>query len=388
MEPDANNGGFSLGKAVLWLVVLVLIVGGFVLYGSSGSAKKETIKIGVLLPLTGDAAAYGVPAKNMVELAVDEINKAGGVGGQSLELVIEDSKCNGDDAATSTSKLINEDKVQVIIGGFCSSESLAAVPIATEKKVALFSPGSSSPKLTGAGAYFFRNYPSDASQGEVLATIAATDKKWKRVGVIQEQTDAARDIADGFSKTFTALGGTTVKEEFASGTTDFKSVVTKMKAAKLDALFVDVQAPAVTALIFKQIDEQKWKPALLISGAVSGDAKTVADHKTLLEGALAAEFGVGSNSTQFAAALAAYQTKYGSEASYQSYAQTEYDAVYMVRDALLAVGNDGTKIAEWSRTVKDWIGASGKVTIKTDGDRDGGYVAKVIKDGKVELYQK
>ncbi len=386
MEPNAN-GGFSLGKAIGLLVLLVLVVAGIVLYGSSG-AKKETIKIGLLLPLSGDAAAYGVEAKNIDELAIEEINKAGGVGGKQLELVVEDSKCDTDAAATSTSKLINEDKVQVIIGGFCSSETLAAVPLATEKKVALLSPGSGSAKLTGASAYFFRNYPSDAAQGEILAVVAATDKKWKKIGVLQEQADYARDISDGLSKKFTELGGTVVKEEFASNATDFKSAVTKMKAAKLDALFIDAQTPATAALVLKQIGEQKWKPALLLSGAVLGDPKMVLENKMILEGALAAEFGVAQANPQFAAVLTAYQTKYGSEAPYQSYAQTGYDAVYMVRDALLAVGNDGTKIAEWFRTVKDWDGASGKITIKTDGDRDGGYVAETVKDGKVELYQK
>ncbi len=387
MEPNAN-GGFSLGKAILWLVVLVLIVGSFVLYGSSGSAKKDAIKIGVLLPLTGDAASFGEPARKMIELAVEEINKTGGVGGQPLELVVEDSKCNGSDAATSTSKLINEDKVQVIIGGFCNSETLAAVPLVTEKKVTLLSPASGSAQLTGASAFFFRIYPSDAVQGEVLATISSTDKKWKKVGILQEQTDYARDIYDGFSKTFTALDGTVVKEEFASNATDFKSVVTKMKSAKLDALFIDAQTSATAALVLKQIEEQKWKPVILLSSAVSGDPKTILENKTMLEGALAAEFGVTLNGAQFAAALTAYQTKYGNESPYQSYAQTEYDAVYMVRDALVAVGNDGTKIAEWFRMVKDFDGASGKITIQADGDRDGGYVAKTVKDGKVELYQK
>ena len=86
--------------------------------------------------------------------------------------------------------------------------------------------------------------------------------------------------------------------------------------------------------------------------------------------------------------ISAYKAKYGSEPPYQSYAQTEYDALFIVRDALLAVGNNGAKIANWSRKIKGWDGASGKITILSSGDRDGGHVPKIIKGGKVVLYSK
>jgi len=390
MEPEAGNGnGSSVVKTVIWLVVLILIVGGLVVYGNKGGEKKEVvkepIKIGVMVPLTGDAAVYGEPARNIYSIAVEEINADGGIDGRPIELVIEDSKCNGKDATSAAQKLINVDKVQVIIGGFCSGESIAATPVATEAKVALFSPGSSSPDLTGISPYFFRNYPSDASQGKILAEVAY-GKGWKTVGLLQEQTDYALGINKTFSATFEALGGKLVKEETTSSNTDFRSQLTKLKSAKADAIFIDTQTPALSERIFKQMQDLKWTPALIINDATAGDTKTIAAYATLLEGGITAEFGVDTANPKFQHLLSAYTAKYGgTELPYQSYGQTEYDAVYMLKDAIASVGYNGEKIAGWSRTVKDWEGASGNITIEASGDRAGGHAAKVIKGGKVEL---
>lgn len=391
MEPEAQGNGSSVRKTIIWLVVLVLIVGGLVVYGSKGGddkevASKEPIKIGVLAPLTGDGAVYGEPARNLYQMVVDDINAAGGINGQTLTLVVEDGKCNGKDATSAVQKLIEVDKVQVIVGGICSGETIPSVAIAEAKKVVMFSPGASSPDLTGISPYFFRNYPSDAAQGRVLAEVAFNQKKWKTVAFLQEQTEYAVGIYKSFSSTFEALGGKVIKEETASGSTDFRSQLTKLKAAKADALFVDTQTPAMSARVFKQMQDLKWKPAILLNDVTGGDPATVAEYKDLLEGALTAQVLSDESNPKLQKMATDYVAKYGAEVPYKSsYAPTEYDALYIIRDAILAVGYDGEKIAQWSRTIKDWDGASGKVTIESTGDRIGGHTAEVIKDGKAEV---
>ncbi|OHA20522.1 MAG: hypothetical protein A2849_00830 [Candidatus Taylorbacteria bacterium RIFCSPHIGHO2_01_FULL_51_15] len=389
MEPEAQGSGTSLIKTVLWLVVLILIVGGLIIYGKKGGeekeASKEPIKVGVMLPLTGDGAPYGEPARNVYLLATEEINTAGGVSGQPLELIIEDSKCNGKDATSAAQKLINIDKVQIILGGFCSSESIAATPVAAAAKVALFSPGSSSPDLTGISPYFFRNYPSDASQGKVLAE-AAVAKGWKKVAFLQEQTDYALGVFKAFSARFTELGGTIIKEEVPSNTIDFRSVLSKLKTANADAFFLDPQTLPVAERVFKQMQDLKWKPVLMFNDVVGGAPETLATYKDLMEGALTAEFTADPNNPKFTKLLAEYKTKYGVDLLYaSSYGPTEYDAVYLIKTGIEAVGNNGEKFAVWSRTVKDWEGASGKTTIGADGDRIGGHTLKIVKDGKAEV---
>ena len=389
MEPQTGSG--SAMKYVVWLIVLALVVWGVVSYSGKGETApvKETgpIKIGVLLPMTGDAASYGEPARNVYQLAVEEINKAGGVDGRSLELIVEDSKCNGKDATNAAQKLINVDKVAIVLGGFCSGESIAATPVAEAAKVALFSAGSSSPDLTAISQYFFRNYPSDASQGKVLAEAAYTTKGWKKVALLQEQTDYSLGVYKAFSETFEGLGGTIVKEEAASSVTDFRTQLTKLKAAKADALFIDTQTPAVSERILKQLQDLNWKPALIFNDVTGGAPETLGAYKALVEGAISAEFTADPSNAKFAKLTADYKAKYGAELPFQSYGQTEYDAVYMIRDGILAVGNNGEKFAAWGRSVKDWDGASGKVTIGANGDRIGGHTLEVIKNGKAERYQ-
>jgi len=376
----------STVKAIIWLAaVLIVLVAAYYFIGRP--TEGEVIKVGFIGPLTGDAASYGEPERNVVQLAIEEINGAGGVKGKKLEVIYEDGKCNGKDAANAMQKLVSVDKVKVVLGGFCSSESLAAVPIAQENKVFLLSLGSSSPDLTGISTFFARTYPSDASQGAVLAEVAFNQKKWKTVAFVQEQLDYPLGIYKAFSANFEKLGGKVFKEEFPEGTTDFRSVLTKLRAAKPDAVFVDTQTPAAAERVLKQIKDLKWRPMLLISDAVSGHKETVEKNADLLEGALAAEFGVDPTNPKFDQLAKAYQVKHNTELPFQSYSQTEYDGVYMVKDAIEAVGYDAEKIAEWFRTVKDWSGASGLVTIGDDGDRDGGHVPKIIVKGKVEKLQ-
>ncbi len=378
-----------------WIGIIAIVILGIVVWGiaSLGSQNTDTgtgpLKIGVILPLTGDAAAYGEPLQNVTQLATDEINAAGGVNGRPMQLIIEDGKCTGQDAANAAQKLVNVDKVQVIIGGFCSGESLAAEPVAAQAKVAMISPGSSSPKLTGIGPYFVRNYPSDATQGTVLANIAYNDKGWKTVAVIQEQTDYAAGIASVFSGAFSKLGGQAPIEQFPTETNDFRSLLSKVKGENPDAVFVVVQTPAVGQRIFTQMQQLGWTPHLLVSDIIPGDPDTVSKYSSLLNGTLAAEFGVDPTNPKFSGLLSSYKAKFGVDMPFQSYGQTVYDSVYLVADAIKAVGYNGTKIANWLHTdVQNWQGAAGSVTIGSNGDPVTGHKPEVITGGKVEPYVK
>jgi ABC-type branched-subunit amino acid transport system substrate-binding protein len=105
-----------------------------------------------------------------------------------------------------------------------------------------------------------------------------------------------------------------------------------------------------------------------------------------LEGTLAAEFGTDASNTKFSTMLANYKQAYGADMPFQSYGQTEYDAVYLVRDAINAVGYDGQKIAGWSRQINNWQGASGSVTIQQNGDPTSGHRPEIIKGGQVLPY--
>ncbi|HEY4493732.1 MAG TPA: ABC transporter substrate-binding protein [Candidatus Paceibacterota bacterium] len=368
-------------KAIVWLIVIVVVIwAGWALLDKAPEAEAGPIMIGFIGPLTGDAAAYGEPERDVVALAVEEINAAGGINGRQISVIYEDGKCDGTASASAAQKLVNVDKVQAIIGGFCSSESLAAVPIAAAGKVFLFSPGSSSPDLTGINQFFARNYPSDASQGRVMADVLYA-KGMRNVAFIQESKDYPLGIFKAFQARFAELGGEVVKEEFPTDSTDFRTSLTKLKAGKPDALFVDAQTPAAADRILQQVQELGWKTQILLNDAAS-DPALITKYAKLLEGAMFAEFGYDATNSKFAALATAYKAKYATDLPWQSYSQTYYDSVYILAEGIKAVGYEGEKLATWVRTVKDWPGASGNVSIGSDGDVVGGHSARVIMDGK------
>lgn len=373
-------------KWILGIVVLAIIV--WVGMSISDKAPEETgpIKIGFIGPLTGDAAAYGEPARNVTRIAVDEINAAGGIDGRMLEVIYEDGKCNGPDAVGAAQKLINVDGVKVIIGGFCSGESLAVEPVTTAAGVFLISAGSSSPDLTGVSSLFARTCPSDAGQGETLADIVYNDKKWEKVAVMQEQTDYAVGLFGSFNTFFAALGGQSLKEEFPSTQTDFRTSLTKLKAQDPDALLLALQTPAMAERILQQAQELGWDIPLILPDSVIGDRELVANNAAQFEGAIGAEFGIDLKNPKFQKLSTTYRERYGEEMPLPNYGQTEYDAVYLLADAIDSVGYDAKEIADWIRGIEDWNGASGDVTIGENGDRIGGHVAKIVQGGKVELY--
>lgn len=375
---------FLLGFAAL---SLALVGAGCAWLNSGGdSGEAGPIKIGFIAPLTGDAATYGEPAKNIVAMAVEEINAAGGVNGQMLEVIYEDGKCNGKDATSAMNKLVTVDQVKAVIGGFCSGESLAIAPIANQNSVLLFSPGSSSPDLTTEGGeFFFRNYPSDSSQAKVLADAAFNKMGWTKVAVLQEQTDYAEALQSTFVSEFEALGGEVMVEKFATGNTDFRTALTKLRTFGPNALMFSVQTYDPADLALKQMNQLGWSVSLIGSDVIPS-SPIVTETPELVEGMLAAQFGVNSAGDKFQTFNEAYKAKHGVDVPYASYGQTEYDAVYMLADALNEVGNDGTALKEWFSNASGWEGVSGVVEFDENGDRTVGHKLEVIKGGLVMPY--
>jgi branched-chain amino acid transport system substrate-binding protein len=374
-------------KIAIGLIVVALVILGI---AQSQKNKKQTqtkmesgsYKIGVILPLTGDAAVIGEPIRDAYLLAQEEINKTGKI---KVELIIEDGKCSGKDATSAVQKLVNVDKVQVIAGGACSGESLAAIPIAEKTKVVMLSAASTNPKLAGISPYFFRTAPNDNAQGKALAEIA-NKKNYKKVAVLVEQTDYALGLFGVFEKNFTNSGGEIVKEEYKSETPDFKTQLTKLRAQNPDALFIDAQSTSPSVRILKQMADLNWKLPLFINEAQASDSKFVLEQKTGLEGAVGVEFKVDGTNNKFQNFLSNFKTKFGKEISLASFGAGAYDDLKLFAEGIQAVGYDGEKIAGWLKTVKDWEGATGKVTFLENGDSLSAYSPVVVKEGKLTPY--
>lgn len=377
-------------KILVGAVVITALAGCVQVYEDPASAdvSKETIEIGVLTPLSGEAAVYGLAQQWVLNTAAEEINAAGGIGGKLVNLNFEDGGCDSKMANKSASSLISVKQVKVILGGFCSSETLASAPLAEQNKVVLLSSASSSAEVTKAGDYIFRNYPSDNAQSEEFAAYASK-QGYKKIGIFAEEQPYSEGIADSFKAEFSALGGETVVEKFATDASDFRTQITKLQGASVDAYFVDTQAPAKADLLIKQLKEAGVKGPFIINDSAFGDREMLVRYKEYLEGSVGAEVPYEADNAKLLELRTKYKAEKGSELPVPTYMAPSYDALYIIKEAIEKVGYDSVKIKDYLYTVKDRKGLSGVLSFDSNGDPDESFrhVLKVLKNGEVEFYK-
>ena len=252
---------------------------------------QGSYKIGVMLPLTGDGAAYGLPEQKGVKIAIEEINAKGGINGRKLEAIYEDSKCNPKDGNAAAQKLVNIDRVKVIVGGACSGETLGASPITEANKVILISPSATNPDVTKAGDFVFRVAPSDAYAGVVASNYAFDELKAKKAALISESTDYAQGLRKVFRENFAKSGGEIAADEtYNPEDTDFRTQVTKVKSADPDVIYLVPQAPQKGLLLVKQIKEAGLKQQqLLTAEVIIGQRDMIKENAADFEGLIGVE---------------------------------------------------------------------------------------------------
>jgi len=230
--------------------VFVLCIGVSSILVAGGKAEAPTIRVGVVAELTGDIPAVGASCKNAAEMAVKEVNDAGGleVGGNKykVDLFIEDNAGKADQSASAAQKLITQNNVVAIIGPNASRYAIPASEIAESSKVVLITPWSTNPKTTldaRTGApkkYVFRSCFIDPFQGRVVAKFALDNLKAKKAAVLYDvASEYNKGIAEFFKKTFEEIGGQVVAfETYTTGDKDFSAQLTKIKETNPDVIFL------------------------------------------------------------------------------------------------------------------------------------------------------
>ena len=332
----------------------------------SGCTKTNTtdIKIGAILPLTGDIASYGKNAQSGIDLAVDEINKAGGVNGKKIVVVYEDDKGKANEAVNALSKLIAVDKVPIVMGSAASSVTLAMCPIANEKKTVLISPISSSKELTDkGGAYFFRVCPSDAFQSRILADWIWS-KGYKTVGIMYVNNSWGVGIKEEFEMSYAKLGGKVLSAEaLMEGQKDFKTMITKVTLSKSSAIFAPTHG-IEGGILLKQLKEMKvilpvfgadvWSsPELITSGgnATNGVKLTLPAKPA------------GAKYNDFAKK---YEHKFNKIPDV--YAAYSYDMMLIIAAGLKAGNTTGAKMQAYLKKMTPFDGVTGITVFDEHGD--------------------
>lgn len=322
--------------------------------GEEGSSSNEgdKIKIGVNLELSGPVASYGSSQNDGFNLAVEEINAAGGIDGKQIELVTVDNKSDAAESTNAAIKLTSQDKVAAIIGPATSGNSVAQVQIANDSKTPMITPSGTSPNVTVAdngsvNEFAFRTSFIDPFQGTVAANFAAKELNVKTAAVYADNaSDYAKGLAASFIEDFEAAGGTIVQQEsYVAKDTDFRSTLTRIKGANPEFIFIPGYYEEV-GLIVKQARELGITVPLM--GADGWDSPTIVDlagaealNNTFIINHYSAEDPDGK-AKEFAEK---FDAKFGKAPN--SFNALGYDTVYLLKDAIERAGStDGTKIKE------------------------------------------
>ncbi len=361
-----------------------ILLGSILTLLLTGCGGPATVRIGFIGPLTGDAATMGKDTLKGVQMAVDEMNAAGGIGGKQVELIAEDGRCNGGDAASAAQKLVNVDKVQSIIGGTCSSETLAAAPIAGAAKIIAISPVSSSPKLTGFSPYQFRNYPSDAYRTKAFGTFFQKNGL-KKIAIITENTDFCQGIRSGIKENLPAGAIIAFDEVVDPGTKDYRTLMTRLKATDFDAFVLNGQSDATNGEMAKQLRALGMTQTIIGPDSVDSDSFPVIAGSAS-EGVLAISAPTVDETNPKGAAFAkTYNDRFGKPTWSLYFAALAYDAATVALQTLKEAGpGDAQRAALLA--IKDFQGVAGTFHFDQNGDVVGmPYGLKEFKNGKSVL---
>lgn len=371
-------------KIIISVIVLIFLI--LAIFKNQDNKKSGPIVIGVIAPLSGPVASLGEFFKNVIDITVEKINKEGGINGYPIQLVYEDDQCDPAKTVSATQKLISIDHVKIILETTCSGGVMASVPVATQNGVFVFSSFATSGNLKNISPLFARTIPSEVGLSESLARYAIS-KDWKKIAIIQENSEYSEAMTSSFELILSKNNTQITKEKFDPKSTDLRTHLAKLKATSPDAIFLVPATPGTAEIILNSLKTMDWKTRLIGNALFTVDTEVFAKNKDILEGIVIAEQKAGPDTTEYLAFKNEYKEKFGTAFPYESYAQATRDMIYILKDGLEKYGNDSQKISSWVRTIKNYSGFSGLITIGPDGDREGGHVIKIIKDGKAEIVE-
>jgi branched-chain amino acid transport system substrate-binding protein len=330
--------------------------------------------------------AYGRNVKNGLMLALDEINAAGGIKrrgeteGKKIDILIEDDGTDEKKAVEKANSLIKTSKVPLIIGGVTSNIALQLAPVCETAKVVLLSPTASSPELTGAGQYVFRNYPSDALEGRVMAEYAVRRMNVRNVAIFYIDNEYGQGLTKVFKEKFTSLGGTVQMEHpYPPNSADFAAPVKELKAKTPNAIYVIGYYADITNIL-KEISKQKVESKIIsVEGLVQPMVLETAAE--FVEGVVYPQphYNPESPDPKIQEFVKAYRAKFNTKPDID--AAFAYDAVRIVAKAIEQSATYPTDLRDRIADVS-MRGIIGDISFDSNGDVDIRPEIFQIKGGK------
>lgn len=331
-----------------------------------GCARKpQEIKIGVILPLTGDIAEPGTKVLNGINLAMDAYNNTKPK--IPIKLIVEDSKANPTDGVNAFNKLINIDNVKIVLGDLISGVTLAIAPIAEKKHIVVLAPGASNPKVRDAGDYIFRNWASDNFDGEIMAKYLINKLNKQKAAVIYINNEYGTGLADAFGKTFVENRGLIVlKEKYEQSETDFRTIFAKMKGVNFDCVYLPGQ-PKENGLLIRQLREMNINATITANLSVeSPDFYTIAKEGSNGIIFSTPAFDINANEKNIKTFVGEYESMFKSKPD--AVAGHGYDAANIMIQAIKMADYDVDKVKGELYKIKNFPGVTGNTTFDDHGD--------------------
>jgi branched-chain amino acid transport system substrate-binding protein len=342
---------------------------------NSNKSTNDSIKLGAVIPLSGEVATYGESLKKGFEIAVAEDSG-------KFQIIYEDSKADKNTGISGINKLISQDKVKFVFGDATSGVMLATAPIAEKNKVILFDAIATSDDIIKSGDYIFRNSPSNYKQAVKAASFIMNDLKSTNIAIIYNQTDYGVNLSERFKNEIKGNNLIPVFEAgYQDGTIDFKTILAKLKSSNADAVFVPGNYEE-TANLLKQARQLGITiPFVGTDGAYSPKLIEIAGSAT--NNFYLTMMGVDINNEMYKNFVKTYKEKYNSEPDvFTAYG---YETAKILFQAISKMGNDAEKVKQYLYS-NTFNSLTGELKFDSDGEVIRDYVILKVSNNNFVNY--
>lgn len=359
---------------------------------SGGQAEGDTIKIGGLAPLTGAVSVYGVATNNGIQIAVDEINAAGGINGKKIDYIFQDEKGDATEAVNAYNKLVQNEGIVALVGDVTSTPTLAVAQAAVQDGLPMITATGTAEAITATGDNIFRACVTDPYQGDLMARYAAKKMGAKKAAIIYNMADDySLGLTEAFENAAKEAGMEIVaKESYTTNDVDFKSQLTKIAAKTPDVFFIPVYYQDL-ALIAVQAKEIGITAPMI--GADGWDGvldKIDASKVSVMDGSFfSSQYSAESDDENVQKFLDTYKQKYNADAN--MFAVLGYDAMKMMAQAITEAGSTDSQAIIEKLAAIDYTGLTGHIVFDENRNPVKQVAITTLQDGKykfVEYYEK
>jgi branched-chain amino acid transport system substrate-binding protein len=341
-----------------------------------------SVRIGAVLPLTGNSAVWGVPTREGAELAADLINSSGGIVGRRIELIVEDSAGDPKTALSAVEKLLSVDKVVAVLDNSNSAVTLAIAPTMEKNHRVLLVTGASSPLIRTAGDYIFRIWNSDSLEGELMARYLSRSGH-KRTAVLYVNNSYGDGLRTVFKTAYEALGAKVIAEEtFLENEADFRTQATRVIASDAEAIYI-IAYPKQGAILLRQLHELHNRKPLYGAVAFEDTAMLQAAGEAAEGLTYPLPAPVDPNAAAFRKFADAYKAKYHKDVPFL--ADVGFDGLNVLATALRnEPGESPERIKHGLYTLPAYDGVSGQIVFDADGEVHKPFGMRIVRAGTAQ----